>query len=208
MKVTLLLLLFLVSCSPRKEGDTNDTDFRRINYSVTNNYLDSVGKKIVPNDSFQYWAYSTYYQGYGDGKTSITLLKEGGDASLKKTIAKPFQPYGIFEGGHPSYRCNYVTIIENGELRYIRTEEEFRNFIGNIDNLEEALLLAHTYGYQLDDDKRASLYKRIENGYQLRLMKYHELPLSKELIDIKIHEDGFMKTQSLGIYNEGLDVLN
>lgn len=206
MKVIFIFLVVLVSCSKNKELEIIDNKFQKINYSLKYNYLDSIGKNIIPNDKYQYWAYSTYYERYGDGKINRTILKEGGDTLLKKNITDDFKPYGIFEGGHPSYRCNYVVIIENGNVKYIRTDDEFRNFIGEIDNLEEALLLAHTYGYQLDTDTKASQYKNLENGYQLHLMKYHEYPLSKELIDIKIQRNGFIKTKSLGIYKKGREV--
>lgn len=208
MRFILILLVLFISCSKKNEAEKSETKFQKINYSLKYNYLDSIGKKIVPNDNFQYWAYSTYYERYGDQKISRTVLNEGGDTLLKKKISQKFEPYGIFEGGHPSYRCNYVTTIENQKVKYIRTDEEFRNFIGNIDNLEEAILLAHTYGYQLDTELKACQYKKIENGYQLRLMKYHEFPLSKELIDIKIQKNGFIKTKSLGIYKKGREAID
>jgi hypothetical protein len=34
-------------------------------------------------------------------------------------------------------------------------------------------------------------------------LKYYEYPPSKELIEIKIHKDGFVKTKSLGIFKTG-----
>lgn len=202
MKIIFLLLVLLVSCSKKNEDKLIDSKFKKINYSLEYNYLDSIGKKIIPNEKFNYWAYSTYYERYGDGKISQTILKEGGNKKLKKSIIEKFKPYGIFEGGHPSYRCNYVTLIDNQKVKYIRTEEALRNFIGAIDNLEEALLLARTYGYQLDTELKARQYRNIKNGYQLRLMKYHEFPSSKELIDIQIQKNGYIKTRSLGLYKK------
>ncbi|MBC5836250.1 hypothetical protein G6N05_15285 [Flavobacterium sp. F372] len=208
MRIIILLFVLLASCSKKNEDKLIDSKFQKINYSLKYNYLDSIGKKIIPNENFNYWAYSTYYERYGDGKISQTILKEGGNKILKKSITEKFKPYGIFEGGHPSYRCNYVTIIENQKVKYIRTDEELRNFIGDIDNIEEAILLARTYGYQLDTELKARQYKKIENGYQLRLMKYHEFPLSKELIDVKIQKNGFIKTRSLGIYKKGREAVD
>lgn len=208
MRIILVLLVLLASCSEKSETEKGETKFQKINYSLKYNYLDSIGKKIIPNENFEYWAYSTYFQRYGDQKVSRTILREGGDTLAKKKITQKFEPYGIFQGGHPSYRCNYVTIIENQKVKYIRTDEELRNFIGKIDNLEEAILLAHSYGYLMDTELFASQYKKTENGYQLRLMKYHEFPLSKELIDIYIQKDGFIKTRSLGIYKKGKEAIN
>ena len=163
----------------KNEDKLIDSKFQKINYSLKYNYLDSIGKKIVPNENFNYWAYSTYYERYGDGKISQTILKEGGNKILKKSITEKFKPYGIFEGGHPSYRCNYVTIIENQKVKYIRTDEELRNFIGDIDNLEEAILLAHTYGYQLDTELKARL-RSYDLADRMQVAAPEAVDLSKE----------------------------
>lgn len=84
MRITFILLVLLISCSKKEEIEKSDTKFRKIDYSLKYNYLDSIGKKIVPNDNFQYWAYSSYHESYGDQKISRTILKEGGDTLLKK----------------------------------------------------------------------------------------------------------------------------
>ncbi len=89
----------------------------------------------------------------------------------------------------------------------LKTEEEFRDFLGTINNFEEALLLARTYGYRLDDDIRGSEYRNLQNGYELHLMKYHEFPIRKKSVEIKISKNGFIKTKSRGIYCEGTDCL-
>ena len=81
------------------------------------------------------------------------------------------------------------------------------DFLGTIDNFEEALLLARTYGYRLDDDIRGSEYRNLQNGYELHLMKYHEFPIRKKSVEIKISKNGFIKTKSRGIYCEGTDCL-
>lgn len=208
IRIQFLLLIFLISCKQREAEKSIETSFKTITYSLQYNYLDTIGKKIVPNDNYQYWAYSTYYERYGDGKIKRTVLNEAGDTLLKKKALNLFKPYGFFQGGHPSYRCNFVLTIKNGKTKYIRSAEEFRNFIGDIDNLEEAILLAHTFGYRLDTELKARQYKEIKDGYQLRLMKYHEFPRSKELIDIKILKNGFIKTQSLGIYKKGEEIID
>ncbi|MFB9080000.1 hypothetical protein ACFFLS_08915 [Flavobacterium procerum] len=197
----ILLLLILTSCIQKEESK-----FQKINYNVAYNYLDSLGKKIIPDKNYQYWQYATYYQGIGDQNIKYTVLKHGGDTLLRKKISEKINPnkiIGIFQGGHPSYRCNYAVTIENQKVNYIKTEDEFRTFLGTIDNLEEAILLAITYGYVLDHDIRGSAYRKVTNGFELHLTKYHDFPLSKESIEIKINKNGFIKTKSLGIYCEG-----
>jgi hypothetical protein len=165
-------------------------------------YLDSLGKKIIPDKKYQYWHYATYSDRYGSDKIQYTILKEGGDITLSKKIDKkinPIKTIGIFQRGHPSYTCNYAVIIEDKKVNYIKTEDQFRTFLGNIDNLEEAILLARTYDYGLYNDKRGSEYRKTKKGYELHLMKYHEFPKFIEFVELQIGKDGTIKTKSLEI---------
>lgn len=220
MKNILILILFtFISCKKIEEPKAKNigfdfnteeknesSNFKKIKYSLKYNYLDSISKHIIPNRKFDYWQFSTYYQELGGGKITNTILKQGGNLSLRNKIKEKFVPayiVGIFQGGHPSFRCNYITTVEKGKINYLKTEEEFRDFLGKIDNLEEAILLSRTYGYLLDLDIKGSEFVEIENGYILHLMKYHEFPLRKESVEITINKEGFIKTKSLGIYCEG-----
>lgn len=212
--IILIILVLFISCEKKEpeklevEIGTKDVvgtpNFHKINYSVKENYSDSLAKHINPNRKYQYWQYVAYY--INSSSETYTVLKQGGDSLLRKKInEKPRPNYsaGIFFGGHPNFRCNYVVTIDNGKVNSLKTEEQFRDFLGTIDNLEEAILLASTYDYQLDNDIRGSEYRDLQNGFELHLMKYHEFPTRRESIEIKISRDGFIKTKSLGIYCEG-----
>lgn len=196
--LAILSLLIISSCSKKEEPKLlNQIKFQKINYSLSNHYLDSLAKKINPNRKYQYWQYALY-------KSSMlkhTILNESGDTLLRKKIDREFDKinYGIFKGGHPFFSCYYAITIENGKVNYI-TEEEFRGFLGTIDNLEEAMLLAETYGYSLDSDIRGSEYREVEDGFELHLMKSNDYPLSKESFEVKISKNGIVKAKSRGIY--------
>ncbi|MFC4816624.1 MULTISPECIES: hypothetical protein [unclassified Flavobacterium] len=212
-------LLLFVSCKKKEveklekldvamkiENVVGTPNFHKIDYNLKENYLDSLAKYIKPNRNYQYWQYATYNQ--NSSSETYTVLKQGGDSLLRKKInekPRPNYTIGIFFGGHPNFRCNYVVTIDNGKVNNLKTEEEFRDFLGTIDNLEEAMLLARTYGYQLDNDIRGSEYRNLQNGFELHLMKYHEFPTRRESVEIKISREGFIKTKSLGIYCEGLN---
>ncbi|MFC4740079.1 hypothetical protein ACFO3U_08735 [Flavobacterium ponti] len=218
MRILTIIFLFLfISCGKKEDENiekldidkefksTNVTNkFLKIEYSLKVNYLDSLAKKIIPNKKYQYWQYVTYHQ--GSNIETYVVLNQGGDSSLRKKInEKPRPSYnsGIFYGGHPNFRCNYIVTIDNGQPYSLKTEEEFRDFLGTIDNLEEAILLAKTYGYILDTNIKGCAYRNLANGFELHLMKYHEFPIRKESIEIIISREGFVKTKSLGIYCEG-----
>ncbi len=225
MRILLIILIIFISCQNKTEVKTSkipyeqnnnpvensefknnsEAKFHKIPYSLRFNYFDSLGTKINPNKNYEYWQYATFYQGYGKKEIKYFVLKQGGDTLQRKKINEKINPIkviGIFQGGHPSYRCNYAIYIENQKIHYVKTEDEFRSFLGNIDNLEEAMLLARTYGYTLGNDKNTSGYRKIDNNYELQLSKFHDFPRSVESVEIKIGYDGTIKTKSLGILKD------
>ncbi len=222
MRILLILLIIFTSCQNKQEtkskkipyepnsnsienlepNNEQKEKFQKIPYSLQNNYLDSLGTKLNPNKNYEYWQYATYYQ--NSSETKYNVLKQGGDTLQRMKINEkinPIKTVGIFQGGHPNMRCNYVIYIENKKINYIKTEDEFRTFLGNIDNVEEAMLLARTYGYLLNDENGANEYRKVENGFVLHLAKFHDFPKSMEVVELRIGNDGTIKTKSLGIYN-------
>lgn len=194
---SILISLFIMSSCSKKE----EPKFQKIKYDLSSNYKDSLGTKIIPNKKYQYWAYMSYYQ--NSGKEKHTVLKQGGDTLEKKHININHNILGFFEGCHPNYCCNYAVTVESDKLEYLKTKDQFRKFLGTIDNLEEAMLLARTYDYILDADIKGSAYRIINEYYELHLMKFHEYPPQKESIEIKIDKKGNIKTKSLGFYCKG-----
>ena len=218
MRSIIIITLFLfISCGKEEEGkyekievavkteeNIKNPTFSNNKYNTRENYLDSLGKHIIPNNKYQYWQYATYNSSFS--KSKYTILKQGGNLSLREKINEKINPpyiVGIFQGGHPNFRCNYISTVKDGKVNYIKTEEEFRDFLGTIDNLEEALLLARTYGYRIGSDATQSEYIRLKNGFILHLIKYNEFPVRIESVEVTISIDGFIKTKSLGIYCEG-----
>jgi len=211
-KRSIILLALFLSCNKQKNTGANDLKFSVIPYDLKSNHIDSIAQKIIPNKHFDYWQYATYYQQYGSGNETYTVLAEGGDLKLKKSIntkINPLKLHGLFEGGHPSFRSNYLVMIDNGKVKYAETIETLRDFIGTIDNLEEALLFARTYDFVMGSTPKARSYNFSNGTYKLRLVKYNNLNMESafrlrgELIELTITEDGYMKSKSLGTYCEG-----
>ncbi|MTH16407.1 hypothetical protein [Flavobacterium sp. LC2016-01] len=192
----LFSLIVLNSCWKKE-----DSKFQKIPYKLSDNYKDSLGTKIVPNGNHQYWAYMIY--SYNFGKEKHKILSQGGDTLQKQFIKTETNVKGFFEGCYPNYCCNYIITINNGKVKYLKSKQDFINFLGKIDNLEEAVLLAMTYGYLLDNDFRGSSYRIKDDSYELHLMKFHENPPRKESVEIKINQKGNIQTKSLGLYCKG-----
>ncbi len=209
-------MVLLLSCNRQKNVEEKAMKFSQIPYDLKSNYVDSIAKKIVPNRHFKYWQYSTYYQQYGSGNETYTVLAEGGDLKLKERVNTKINPLklnGLFEGGHPSFRSNYLVMIENDKINYADSMEQLRDFIGKIDNLEEALLFARTYGYVLGSKAKAKSYNFSNGIYNLHLVKYSDsypestFKLRGELIELSITKDGYMKSKSIETYCEGAECL-
>lgn len=216
-RILIILLFFILSCKKNEHKQVSDKlDFVEIPYNLQSNYSDSIAKKLSPDKQFKYWHYASFYQQYGSGKETYSILAQGGDTTLRKSISTKIDPIklnGLFEGGHPGFRSNYLVTIKKSKIEYVDTMEQLRDFIGSIDNLEEALLFAKSYGYALGSKSIGRLYNFSNNIFTLRLVRYSDsypnslFRLRGELVELSITKNGFMKSKSLGIYCEGDDCL-
>ncbi|MFY8189154.1 MAG: hypothetical protein ACOVLC_14520 [Flavobacterium sp.] len=219
MRVFLVLFLVIISCQNKQEEKSNgifensnsfsanqlenkNEIFLEIPYQTTYNYLDSLGKKVHPNKEYDYWGYVTKSEFFATMDLNNITLSEGGNNKLKKHIDYGNHTIGFFQGGQHSFRCNYAVIIDDEKVNYVITEEQFRDFLGTIDNLEEALLLAQTYGYTLDDEGKTNKYRIVHDGYILQLIKVSNYFESAEMVEVRISHDAAIKTKSLGIYKK------
>lgn len=215
MRIFLLITLGLISCQNQKQEsigifttpnvensfeNAKREGFLKIPYKTTYNYLDSLGKKINPNKDYDYWGYLTKKESNEKTDLNNSTLSEGGNVKLKQKIDYGNNTIGFFQGGHPGFRCNYAVFIEDETITYVTTEEQFRDFLGRIDNLEEALLLARTFGYTLDNEGKTNHYKIEQDGYVLQLIKLPDHRGNAEMVEVRISQDAAIKTKSLGIY--------
>ena len=212
MKKLLFLLTYLfISCN-KTDVKTSDKNFLEIPYYTRINYTDSIAKKIIPNKSYQYWQYASYQQHYGSNREIYTIISQGGDTTFKRTFSNKInhsKARGLFEGGHPGFRSNYLMLTDGKKIRFVETMEQLRDFIGQIDNLEEALLFARSYDYALGSKLKAKSYNFSNDVYTLRLVKFNDsypetlYRLRGDLVEVSITKNGFIKSRSLAVYCEG-----
>ncbi|RZJ73140.1 MAG: hypothetical protein EOO45_10425 [Flavobacterium sp.] len=204
-----VILLLCLSCKKQPEEISIASKFVEIPYDVKDNYLDSLPKKIIPNKPLKYWQYATYSERLSTDKKIYTILSQGGDTALRKMINTKIDPIkitGLFEGGHPGFRANYLIVIEKDKVEYIDSMEGLRDFIGSIDNLEEAILFAKSYGYVMGSKLTGRMYKFSNGTYTFHLVKYSDsypesmFRLKAELIELTITADAYIKSKSIGIY--------
>ena len=190
MKYLALICVALIICSfkPRSRFKKFPKDFDNV---------DSLIRFVTPGKNYTYWAFC---QGPASEFNSIVVFSNGTKPdSIKFKSART----GLFGGCEPIVCFNYIEYIDNGKVGYITTPAEFKEFLGSIDNLQEAVLLAKSQYYlDIDDKNRKGGSFILENGiYKLRLVRYHLCPDTKESIEVTIdRSDGNSKTLSRGTY--------
>jgi hypothetical protein len=159
-------------------------------------YRDSLVKYIVPDKNYTYWEYA---RGFGNAKIRerVVLYSSGtkpGGVTFKNPEA------GFFPSA-PVYSDRYIAYIYDGQVGYITSESDFLKFIGSIDNLEEATLLAELKEKVYPDaSKKGGAYLKTGKGYELILTTGKLCPETKEAIQITIKQDSVVKRISKGVY--------
>jgi hypothetical protein len=102
----------------------------------------------------------------------------------------------------------YIAAVEGKVVKYIITEEDFRKFIGQINNVEEALLIGRSLNLFIDNENpKGGSYKKTSKGFELLLMKYYFCPEKKESIKLTIDFNGNITTESKGFYYESTNCI-
>ncbi len=147
-------------------------------------------KYLNPSDSVAWWEagicnisnkkYKPYF--CSDTTVKITLP----EFSKENTYYSNF--YSIFP-----YQYYLVFKTQSGEIRYINKVEQLISFIGVIDNLPEALFLAHMYGYGNKHGRKFGSFCYSNGAYTFNLYKIlhppDELEDNKKILKVKIKVD-------------------
>ncbi|SIQ55847.1 hypothetical protein SAMN05880574_11646 [Chryseobacterium sp. RU37D] len=121
---------------------------------------------IVPDKKYTYWS---VFRNNLDPDKAIIYESQMPDFM---TINDPAPEKGFFQKCLGEDCFSYLITCENGRSKYFSTEQQLRDFIGTVDNLPEAILIANTYGYTVDSsDKLGSSYKMDDAFFYLYLSK-------------------------------------
>jgi len=162
-------------------------------------YTAEIIKAVKPDKNYTYWAFCKS-PANGD-----TIIFSRGRRPHGLKLNPPL--FGsLYKGCMPAWCFNYVVAITNGKTFYITNQQDFAKFLGHIDNLEEAVLLATaTQNVGIDENNRkGGGYMVTDSGYNLHLMHYENCPESRQSILVKIDKDkGVIQKTQLDIYYKG-----
>src|SRR5690606_28462008 len=95
-----------------------------------------------------------------------------------------------------------IAFLENNVWKIVRSKEELKNFIGEIDNENEAYLIGKINDYSIDYySEKGNGFLKSEDGYKIKMMIYNNCPESKESFTLFITNEGKIQNlKSNGFY--------
>lgn len=143
--------------------------------------VSSILQYIIPNTKTDSWI--LVHQNYGKDN----IIKKSG--TLKDFTS---QSSGFNIGIAQENEFYYIVSSSGGKTENITTPEGLRNFIGKVDNINEAAVLAATDGYIIDEEFRdlAGNYYEDKSNYFLDLGKLtsKECPYQKKHFTLTVNK--------------------
>lgn len=156
---------------------------------------------IVPGKEYEYWRVLTNDT---DFEKAIVYESQAPDFM---TINEPVPEKGFFQKCVGNNCFSYILACKKDRSVYFANEQQLRDFIGTVDNLPEAILLAKTYGYSIDPkNKYTGSYKIENNRISMYALQSKGCPATKESFLITINrKTGKLDAKSNGIYSRNED---
>ncbi|MBB6329559.1 hypothetical protein HNP24_000509 [Chryseobacterium sediminis] len=151
---------------------------------------------IVPDKDYAYWRVLSNDTDY---EKAVIYESQAPDFM---TINEPVPEKGFFQKCIGNNCFSYILACKNERSVYFSNEQQLRDFIGTVDNLPEAILIANTYGYTVDTtNKLSSSYKIEDKHISLYLSKVKGSPNTKESFVVKINrKTGKLEAKNNGVY--------
>nr|WP_315029828.1 hypothetical protein [uncultured Chryseobacterium sp.] len=153
---------------------------------------------IVPDKDYAYWRVLS-----NDTDYEKAVIYESQTPDFM-TINEPAPEHGFFQKCIGNNCFAYILACKKDRSVYFSNEEQLRNFIGTVDNLPEALLIAKTYGYSIDTKNLfTGAYKIEDRHISLYVLQSKGCPAIKESFLVKINrKTGKLEARSNGVYSK------
>ncbi|RNA62143.1 hypothetical protein D1631_09470 [Chryseobacterium nematophagum] len=194
MKILFIIIVLLSGSFYSQISSSVPTDFKKIpDILDTTDYLYPF---IVPDKKFEYWSVLT-----NETDPEKIVIYES-QMPEYMTLNDPAPEKGFFQRCLGTNCFSYILACENNHTTYFSSEKQLRDFIGFVDNLPEAILIATTYGFTVDTTHTQSASYKIEDNFiSLYVAKIKNCPTSKESFLLKINrKTGKLETKSNGIF--------
>ena len=200
MKQLLFMLLILCASSTVFAQKNRLKGYKQ--FPASFRHRDSMIRYITPDTACTYWEFD---MSFGSAKHKKVIFSKG----IKPDSVKFEYPGGdMLTECMPGYCNHFIVYIRNGKVGYVNSDRGFRKFIGHIDNVAEAALVAEVYlglfNY-IDSDPRGGSYKLVKNGFDLKLCHYELCPETKSSYHIVVSRDGKVEAKDYEVYYQSKD---
>lgn len=152
---------------------------------------------IKPDTKYQYWS---VLRNIEDPDPDKSIIYESQMPDYM-TLNDPAPEKGFFQECTTSDCFSYILACKNGKTEYFNNEQQLRNFIGSVDNLPEAILIAETYGFKVDTSNRLGSSYKIDNQHIWIYVSKSKNDIQKESFLVKINrKTGKLDAKSNGFY--------
>jgi hypothetical protein len=189
-------------------GCKKEPEFEKIDFDWKIDVIENIGRNLNPNQKYEYWSLLRSSNG---GHEHVDILHEGGMTDNRSLIDLSYSQEGFIVRGHHATYAYYIIAVEKGQVSKIKNTEDLKLFLGNIDTMEEALLLTQIKEFGIDYcDERGGSYRKTKDGFEFYLMKSNSTGSLVILEDLKntqylvsVDNTGNSKSKSCGVYCQG-----
>ena len=189
-------LLTLIGCN--NYSNEKPVDFQPLTLDGSRDVLSEIAADFNPEKKFDYWACIRSGFPYDN---SISILYET-KKDLYTVDDFKLLNEGFYNIGHHSHRAYYLITIKDGHIDYITEMDKLLTFFGEIDTMEEALMIAIKNGFGVDfHNPEGGSYRRTKDGFEFLLRVSAPLP-KIEFIQywVKVDEEGNVSSKERHSY--------
>jgi hypothetical protein len=182
MKITYLILLLIFTSCTYQKITINPKEFKPLPSIIFS--------EIVPSNSFECW--KMIESDGGISKDSIFYCSP--NCYKVSSQNYPIHFTGFNKNCLPICWFQYIITYKNGKWTFWDNADSLKIFLGSIDNISEAQLLATGFNYY---STSKSIYKKTEDGYLLIMFKLVKRgnPIQTDKFLLHISKSGIIKIQ-------------
>lgn len=193
MKIILIISFLLPSLFFSQK--TISADYKKIPEILDN--TDLLYPFIKPDKKYQYWS---VLRNIEDPNPDKSIIYESQMPDFM-TLNDPVPEKGFFQQCTTSDCFSYILACKNNRTEYFNNEQQLRDFIGSVDNLPEALLIAKTYGFTFDSTNPLGGSYKTDDQYISMYISKQKNATQKESFLVKVsRKTGKLEAKSNGTY--------
>ncbi len=161
--------------------------------------------RIVPAGPFEYWEVRWIMSNGGDNRilgAGGTRTREELDSMTVAELDKAAPPAGLSAGCPPAFCYTFVATVNN-TVNVIADRPGLLQFLGSIDSVEEAALVAHTYNLHWDAANRATGFRAVSEGWEILGLQLVRdcTPVQTDRVHVLVRRDGALTELGREIYS-------